>query len=171
MKDPARDLPRVLNTAMAIVVTGFTLTVTSLYIVLPMSTIREKETPIAVRPPFIPLFFYNYELTFPCVTQTFGSTLYGPIGFVIYTLAISLSAVGSINSNVFAIGRLAAAASRRDYIPRFLAGDSNLGMSVDEEERWLQVTMQKWWPGWIVLCVTRFARVTWKLRVEKGVPM
>lgn len=129
-----------------------------------------KGYPYRCPSPFYP-FIYKYELTFPCVTQTFGSTLYGPIGFLIYTIAISLSAVGSINSNIFAIGRLATAASRRDYIPRFLAGDNSLGMSVKEEERWLQVIMQEWWPGWIVWCVTRFARVTWQLRVEKGVPM
>lgn len=54
MKDPVRDLPRVLNSAMFIVATGFTLTVTALYIVLPMSMVREKDTPVVVRLTFLP---------------------------------------------------------------------------------------------------------------------
>lgn len=65
MKNPARDLPRVLNSAMSIVVIGFTLTVTALYIVLPISVVREKDTPIVV------CFHYpsisKHKLTFPYV--------------------------------------------------------------------------------------------------------
>ena len=49
MKDPVRDLPRVLNSSMSIAIMAFTLTVTALYIVLPMSTVREKEIPVVVR--------------------------------------------------------------------------------------------------------------------------
>ena len=48
MKEPARDLPRVLNSAMAIVTTGFTLTALAFYIVLPVSVVRENNTPAVV---------------------------------------------------------------------------------------------------------------------------
>jgi hypothetical protein len=56
MKDPVRDLPRVLKSAISIVATGFTLTATALYIVLPMSTVRENDTPAVVCLPLIPSF-------------------------------------------------------------------------------------------------------------------
>ena len=60
MKDPVRDLPRVLNSAISIVATGFTLTVTALYIVLPMSIVREKDTPVVVRLTCLPPFTNTY---------------------------------------------------------------------------------------------------------------
>ena len=44
MKDPFRDLPRVINSAMAIVLLGFVLMNVSLYIVLPMDAIRDPKT-------------------------------------------------------------------------------------------------------------------------------
>jgi hypothetical protein len=116
-------------------------------------------------------FFNKHPLTSPHPTQTFGNTLYGPAGFLIYTITISLSALGSLNSNVFAVSRLAVAASRQDYIPRVFAGDNSAGMSIEEEERWLRVTMRKRWPGWIVWCVAGFAKSTGRLRLEKGVPV
>jgi solute carrier family 7 (L-type amino acid transporter), member 6 len=44
MKNPFRDLPRVINSAMAIVLLGFVLMNASLYIVLPMDAIRDPKT-------------------------------------------------------------------------------------------------------------------------------
>jgi hypothetical protein len=60
MKNPVRDLPRVLNSAISIAATGFTLMVTALYIVLPMSIVREKDTPVVVRLTFLPPFTNTY---------------------------------------------------------------------------------------------------------------
>ena len=51
MHNPARDLPRVLNSAMLIAITAFTLMVAALYIVLPFSTVRDTDTPVVVRLP------------------------------------------------------------------------------------------------------------------------
>lgn len=48
MGDPVRDLPRVINLALSITITSFTLTVTAFYVVLPMSKVREKDTPAVV---------------------------------------------------------------------------------------------------------------------------
>jgi amino acid transporter len=48
MKDPVRDLPRVLVSSITIAATSFTLMVTALYIVLPMSKVRANETPVVV---------------------------------------------------------------------------------------------------------------------------
>jgi hypothetical protein len=106
------------------------------------------------------------------VTQTFGTTLYGPLGALAYTIGISLSALGSLNSNVFSVGRLACAAAMREYIPVVFAGDNSAGMSVEEEGRWLIARIKdRGLPQWIAGIVTGFARVTGTKRLEAGVPM
>ena len=101
--------------------------------------------------------------------QTFGSRLYGPTGVILYTIAISFSAIGSINSNIFAVGRLVVAASQRGYAPRFFAGSSGAGARVEEGE--LEITLWELWPRWVVRCFARFAKATRPLRLEQGVPM
>jgi len=50
MKNPLRDLPRVINSAMAVVISGFVLMNVALYIVLLMAAIRERDTVAVVRP-------------------------------------------------------------------------------------------------------------------------
>jgi amino acid transporter len=168
MKD-VRDLPRVINSSILIAMIGFTLMVTALYIVLPISTLRENDIPLIVCLPIIPQLINNL-LTSAGVTQAFSNTLYGPAGSLIYTIAISLSALGSLNANVFAVGRLAVAASQRDYIPSFFSGSNSRGMSLVEEEQELREMTQRW-PSWVVWCITRFAKATGRLRLEQGVPV
>jgi hypothetical protein len=48
MKDPIRDLPRVINTAMIIVIVGFVLMNMALYIAVPIQHMRETSTPVVV---------------------------------------------------------------------------------------------------------------------------
>lgn len=49
MKNPMRDLPRVINSAMVIVMVGFVLANIALYIVVPMDALRERKTVAVVR--------------------------------------------------------------------------------------------------------------------------
>jgi hypothetical protein len=49
MKDPTRDIPRVLNVAMTIVVMSFVLVNIALYTIIPIETMRETTTPVVVR--------------------------------------------------------------------------------------------------------------------------
>lgn len=49
MKDPVRDLPRVINSAMVIVMIGFVLANVALYIVVPMDALRERKIVAVVR--------------------------------------------------------------------------------------------------------------------------
>lgn len=49
MKNPMRDLPRVINSAMVIVMVGFVLANVALYIVVPMDALRERKTVAVVR--------------------------------------------------------------------------------------------------------------------------
>jgi amino acid transporter len=51
MKDPTRDIPRVLNVAMTIVLISFLLVNLALYTIIPIETMRETTTPIVVRQP------------------------------------------------------------------------------------------------------------------------
>lgn len=76
-----------------------------------------------------------------------------------------------MNANVFAIGRLAAAAAERGYIPQIFAGHKNTGMSAEEEEAGLRASMQKHWPALAVLYVTKCVKATARLRLEEGVPL
>ena len=101
----------------------------------------------------------------------FGDTLYGSAGSIIYTIAICISALGSLNANVFAVGRLAVAASQRDYVPGIFAGDNSTGISIEQEGKLLRAKMQKRWPKWSMRAVIGLARVTGRLRLEQGVPV
>ncbi len=45
MKNPVRDLPRVINTAMTTVILSFVLVNISLYLVIPIEVMRDNDTP------------------------------------------------------------------------------------------------------------------------------
>ena len=128
MKYPVRHLPRVLISSISIVATSFTLTVTAMYIVLPISKVRASETRGCQSLRYSSIG--NNLLISTSVQQTFGRILYGSAGSLIYTMAICISALGALNANVFAISPLAVAASHRNYIPSIVAGDNNIGISV-----------------------------------------
>ena len=48
MRDPVRDLPRVINTAMAVVIVGFVLMDVALYVAVPIEAMRSNSTPTVV---------------------------------------------------------------------------------------------------------------------------
>ena len=43
MTDPSRDLPRVINTAMSVAITGFVFMNVALFVVIPFETMRERS--------------------------------------------------------------------------------------------------------------------------------
>jgi hypothetical protein len=45
----------------------------------------------------------------------------GPWGGIIFSIVVSISAMGALNANVFATAKLCVAASRRNYFPPVLA--------------------------------------------------
>ena len=99
----------------------------------------------------------------------FGTTVFGPIGGLIYTLVISLSALGSLNSNVFLSGRIVVAASRRGYFPSILGGGA--GMTVRENEASHIRRKMQIWPWWVGNACVWVAEMTGTLRWEKQVPV
>lgn len=51
MTDPSRDLPRVINTAMFVAVSGFVLMNIALFMVIPFETMRERSVVAVVGAP------------------------------------------------------------------------------------------------------------------------
>lgn len=94
-KNPNRDLPRVIHTAMPLVIVCYLLANISYFLVLPHSTIESSNT-IAVQ---------------------FGATVFGPIGALVLALVVSASCIGALNATIFTSGRLVYAAGKEGYLP------------------------------------------------------
>ncbi|KAL6229697.1 hypothetical protein BDW75DRAFT_235002 [Aspergillus navahoensis] len=94
-KNPNRDLPRVIHTAMPLVIVSYLLANISYFFVLPHSTIEATNT-IAVQ---------------------FGDKVFGSIGALIFALIVSASCFGALNATIFTSGRLVYAAGKEGYLP------------------------------------------------------
>jgi len=81
---------------------------------------------------------------------------------------VSASAMGALNANVFATGRLVVAASNRNYFPGILA---NLHYSVGDKEPDYYRGAFSMLPNQLVSLIVRFAETTSTLRLEKQVPV
>ena len=103
-KNPSRDLPRVLHTAMPIVILAYLLANVAYFFVLPLDAI-EKSNTVAVQ---------------------FGSKVFGPIGALLLALTVAASCFGAINATTFTAGRLIYVAGREGYLPEFFG---NIGFS------------------------------------------
>ena len=101
MAHPARDLPRVLNTAMAVAISGFMLMNIALFMVLPFEQMRQKSfvavvcspncshdalnhmrTLLKHRPEFRPSTLWPsgwFDLLIGCVSRLFGSAECQPV--------------------------------------------------------------------------------------------
>ncbi|PKY06874.1 amino acid/polyamine transporter [Aspergillus campestris IBT 28561] len=94
-KNPNRDLPRVIHTAMPLVIISYLLANVSYFLVLPHSTIESSNT-IAVQ---------------------FGDKVFGSVGALIFALIVSASCLGALNATIFTSGRLVYAAGKEGYLP------------------------------------------------------
>ncbi|KAF3025589.1 Y+L amino acid transporter [Neopestalotiopsis sp. 37M] len=146
VQDPVRNLPRILHTAMTIVVVGFSLTNISLYLVVPIDELRATNTP----------------------SLSFADAILGPVGRVIISLVVAASALGALNANVFATASLVVAASKRGYAPKIL-GNTHCSSEADEEQ--LLDALHKRVGKLISYPVSNFARITARTRWEKKVPV
>lgn len=91
----SRDLPRVLHTALPIVIVSYVLANLSYYFVLPVSVINSSNT----------------------VAVAFGQQVAGRIGAIILALAVCGSCFGALNATTFTSGRLIYAAGQEGYLP------------------------------------------------------
>ncbi|KAI0490944.1 amino acid/polyamine transporter I [Xylaria cf. heliscus] len=143
MENPAKDLPIVINGAMALIITGFVLMNASLYICLPFDVVRESKA----------------------VALEFANRTIGAWGGLIFTTIVAMSAMGAVNANIFAVTRLCVAAAQRAYFPLMLA---NLHCrTARDEASYFRRTLA--WP--FRLPVLALARLTRRLRWEYSVPV
>lgn len=95
MKNPSRDLPKVIHTALPIVIVSYILANLSYFFVLPTETINTSNT----------------------VAVAFGSIVLGPLGSLLLALAVSGSCFGGLNATTFTAGRLVYSAGKEGYLP------------------------------------------------------
>ncbi|CCU82854.1 large neutral amino acids transporter [Blumeria hordei DH14] len=104
-RNPSRDLPRVIHTAMPLIITSYILVNMAYFLVLPWETLKSSNT----------------------IAVTFGGLVFGPVGSIILALIISASCFGALNASVFTSGRLICAASKEGYLPSIF-GEIGIGM-------------------------------------------
>ncbi|KUJ11423.1 amino acid transporter-like protein [Mollisia scopiformis] len=93
--NPNRDLPKVIHTAMPLVISSYVLANLAYILVLPMKVINGSNT----------------------VAVMFGSKVFGPIGSLLLALVVSASCFGALNATTFTSGRLVYAAGKEGYLP------------------------------------------------------
>lgn len=95
MRNPTRDLPRVIHTGMPVVIVSYLLANVAYYFVLSGSVIGSSNT----------------------VAVAFGAKVFGPVGGVILAIVVSLSCFGALNATTFTSGRLVYVAGKEGYLP------------------------------------------------------
>lgn len=96
--NPSKDLPRVIHTAMPLVILSYLFANLAYIFVLPPSVINSTNT-IAVR---------------------FGAVVFGRVGSLILALIVALSCFGALNATIFTSGRLVYAAGKEGFLPSAL---------------------------------------------------
>jgi L-type amino acid transporter 6 len=150
VSEPFRTLPNILNVSMTISLICFFLMNLAIYVVLPLKTVRDNEA----------------------VAVVFGRTLLGAVGAFCYSFVVSMSALGSLNSNVFSTGRLGAVAAQRRYLPALFAPPPSLSQDPLEQEsdlnrelRHARETLSSYYfPGVLITVFSRVIRGTFTLR-------
>ena len=104
--NPHRDLPRVIHTAMPLVILSYLLASVAYIFVLPISVIQSSNT-IAVQ---------------------FGSVVFGRIGSLVLAVIVAGSCFGALNATTFTSGRLVYAAGKEGFLPGFLGHIGMPGM-------------------------------------------
>ncbi|KAJ5612355.1 hypothetical protein N7510_005549 [Penicillium lagena] len=94
-KNAKRDLPRVIHTAMPLVIICYLLANVAYFLVLDHDTLQTSNT----------------------VAVQFGGKVFGRVGALILALVVSGSCFGSLNATTFTSGRLVYAAGKEGYLP------------------------------------------------------
>lgn len=94
-RNPSRDLPRVIHTAMPLVILCYVLANIAYFLVLPLAATNSSNT----------------------IAVLFGSKVFGPFGSLFLALIVSASCFGALNSSTFTSSRLVYAASKEGFVP------------------------------------------------------
>ena len=92
----------------------------------------------------------------------------GAGGGLLFSVIVSVSALGALNSNVFALAKICVAASQRSYLPKILA---NLHCTDAREEADHLGRGLGAFPSVIKGAVVAFSEWTQHLRWQRSVPM
>ena len=103
---PHRDLPRVIHTAMPLVILSYLFASIAYIFVLPVSVIQSSNT-IAVQ---------------------FGSVVFGRVGSLVLAIIVAGSCFGALNATTFTSGRLVYAAGKEGFLPGLLGRIGMPGM-------------------------------------------
>ena len=95
---PSRDLPRVIHTAMPLVIVCYIFANVAYIFVLSQATITSSNT-IAVK---------------------FGSVVFGPVGSLVLAIIVAASCFSALNAATFTTGRLVYAAGKEGFLPSIL---------------------------------------------------
>ncbi|KAG0004006.1 hypothetical protein BGZ79_010539 [Entomortierella chlamydospora] len=96
MKNPTRDLPRVIFAGVPIVVIFYLLANTAYYAVLPEGTVMSTNT----------------------VAIDFGKQMFGNTGGVLFAICVACSCFGAANGSIFTGARVIYASAREGYLPK-----------------------------------------------------
>ncbi|KAI1801652.1 amino acid permease-domain-containing protein [Daldinia bambusicola] len=117
-RNPSRDLPRVIHTAMPLVIICYLLANFSYFLVLPLDALNSTNT----------------------VAVMFGNKVFGPVGALIFALIVSASCFGALNSSTFTSSRLVYAAAKEGYVPSVISrvgiGSRESGMTTTRTRNW-----------------------------------
>ncbi|KAG5978149.1 hypothetical protein E4U55_006343 [Claviceps digitariae] len=111
-RNPSRDLPRVIHTAMPLVIVSYVLANVAYFLVLPVDEVNSSNT----------------------VAVMFGSKVFGPIGSIVLALVVSASCLGALTSSTFTAGRLVYVAGKEGYIPAIFG---KIGVHVNGQDQGL----------------------------------
>ncbi|KAI0065364.1 L-methionine transporter [Artomyces pyxidatus] len=95
MKNPEKNIPRVIHSSMIIVTVLFLLANVSYFVVLDKDTVGLSNT----------------------VALDFGRALFGPIGGSVFAFMVAFSCFGALNGSFFTSGRLIYVAGKEGYLP------------------------------------------------------
>ncbi|KAM0456325.1 hypothetical protein ACHAPV_007267 [Trichoderma viride] len=121
-RNPSRDLPRVIHSAMPLVILSYVLANVAYFLVLPLASINASNT----------------------VAVQFGSKVFGPAGALIFALIVSASCFGALNSSTFTASRLIYVAGKEGYIPD-LFGRLGFGTSGGQNDHGLSTQRSRSW--------------------------
>ncbi|KAJ3500343.1 hypothetical protein NM208_g17165 [Fusarium decemcellulare] len=119
-RNPTRDLPRVIHTAMPLVILCYVLANIAYFLVLPLESMDGANT----------------------VAVMFGSQVFGPVGSLILALIVSASCFGALNSSTFTSSRLAYVAGKEGYIPSIFG---RIGVGNDTHDNELNTQRTRSW--------------------------
>ncbi|CED82130.1 Amino acid transporters [Phaffia rhodozyma] len=97
MVDPARDLPRVIHSSMALVIGLFTAANVSYLVTLSKEVVASSNT----------------------VALDFGLATLGPAGATVFSVLVAISTIGALNGSSFTSARLVQEAAREKFLPGF----------------------------------------------------